>query len=110
MNLNEYQQFCQTTWGTFHDDSLKAASAHAALGIAGEAGEAIELVKKADRGDNGGEIDRAKLTKELGDVLYYVVTLARLHGIPAQDVMETNVSKLKDRLARNVLRGSGDDR
>ena len=110
LDLNEYQNFCETTWFGDNTRTPERNIAHAALGLAGETGEVIELVKKADRGDGCGLIDQTKLTLELGDALYYIVTLARLNGIRAQDIVNCNVAKLRDRMRRGVLHGSGDNR
>ena len=50
-----------------------------ALGLAGESGEVCEKIKKLIR-DHGGVIYpefKEQITKELGDVLWYVATLAK---------------------------------
>lgn len=110
-SINEYQTFCSTTW-TDDEKNLHTQRLHAALGIAGEAGEVAELFKKDIRGDNGpeGGMNHDKLIKELGDVMYYVVTVARLYGVPASMILQTNVDKLSSRKARGVIKGSGDER
>ena len=82
------------------------------LGLAGEVGEVAEKVKKIYR-DDGGEITkekRAALVKELGDVLWYLATLAGDLGIDLGDVAEENLKKLRDRAERKKLQGSGDSR
>lgn len=107
-SINAYQDFCATTW--VNHDHPEMQVPHAALGLTGEAGEVAELIKKAIRGDNDGVVDREKLTKELGDVAYYLVTLARLHGIDADEILWANVAKLTSRQQRGVLKGSGDER
>jgi NTP pyrophosphatase (non-canonical NTP hydrolase) len=66
-----------------------------ALGIAGEAGEVAELIKKYV--GHGHPMDRDKLCKELGDVLWYVSALARSLGIPLSEVAQVNVAKLMKR-------------
>lgn len=65
------------------------------LGLAGEAGETVELVKKWAFHDR--PLDRAKLTKELGDVLWYLTALARTQGITLEEVAAENVAKLEAR-------------
>lgn len=82
------------------------------LGLAGEAGEVAEKVKKIQR-DNGGVVDderRDALKKELGDVLWYVAALCSELGLKMGDVAEHNVAKLRDRRARDAIRGEGDNR
>lgn len=82
------------------------------LGLAGEAGEVAEKIKKVLR-DGGGIVSEEKkqeITKELGDVLWYVANLSKELGISLNDVAEKNIEKLKSRQDRNQLQGSGDNR
>lgn len=65
------------------------------LGIAGEAGEVADLIKKAVYHGHG--LDREKLKKELGDVLWYVSSLADAAGFRLSEVMESNLDKLRAR-------------
>lgn len=65
------------------------------IGLAGEAGEALDLIKKHVFHDH--ELDRAKLKKEIGDVVWYAAALAAEAGLTFEDVLETNVQKLRDR-------------
>src|SRR5258706_13655198 len=66
-----------------------------ALGLAGEAGEVADLVKKGILHQHG--LDRAKLKKELGDVLWYAAALCTKLDIDLSDVMQANVDKLRER-------------
>lgn len=82
------------------------------LGLTGESGEVAEKVKKVIR-DKRGIIDaetRESLRKELGDVLWYIAMCCQEFGLDLNDVAESNLEKLKDRRARRVLHGSGDNR
>lgn len=82
------------------------------LGVVGEAGEVAEKVKKIIR-DGSGEItdtQRTELTKEIGDVLWYLAQLATELGVSLDDVATKNIEKLFSRLERGVLHGSGDNR
>jgi len=83
-----------------------------ALGLSGEAGEVAEHVKKAVR-DDGGEISderRAAMSKELGDVLWYVAQIASELGLELEEIAQANLEKLLSRQRRGVLSGSGDER
>ena len=82
------------------------------LGLCGETGEIAEKIKKIHR-DNGGVVtidDVAALAKELGDVLWYINALCYELGLSFEQVAELNRAKLLDRLERNKLQGSGDNR
>lgn len=88
------------------------ALSYVTLGLTGEAGEIANKVKKILR-DKGGMVtseDRADLSKELGDVLWYVARLADEIGYPLEEIAQKNVDKLTSRKSRGVLGGSGDNR
>ena len=69
--------------------------------------EVAEKIKKYFRDEDYSKED---IVKELGDVLFYVTALANHIGSDLQTVMNTNISKLQDRLNRNKIQGSGDNR
>jgi NTP pyrophosphatase (non-canonical NTP hydrolase) len=50
------------------------------------------------------------LKKELGDVLWFVSSIAKMYDIPLSDVAMYNINKLYSRQQRNVIGGSGDER
>lgn len=66
-----------------------------AIGLAGEAGEVADHIKKGVFHQHG--IDKDKLVKELGDVLWYVAALCTKLDVSMGDVMNTNVEKLLKR-------------
>jgi NTP pyrophosphatase (non-canonical NTP hydrolase) len=82
------------------------------LGLCGEAGEVAEKIKKMVRDDDGILSDerREALSKELGDVLWYLAQLATEADLDLDAIAEANLAKLVSRRDRNVLSGSGDDR
>lgn len=82
------------------------------LGLGGEAGEVQEKFKKILR-DHQGVLtasDAEEIIKELGDVLWYVSTIADLLGSSLEEVALRNNEKLASRQARQVLGGNGDNR
>src|SRR6476646_5687597 len=108
MELSEYQQASRQTAAYPRESWL----AYPALGLAGEAGEVAEHAKKALR-DDGGEVSserRAAMSKELGDVLWYVAQLATELGLELDAIAQQNIEKLRSRQRRGVLSGSGDER
>jgi NTP pyrophosphatase (non-canonical NTP hydrolase) len=108
MELSEYQRQSRRT----AEYPREAWLAYPALGLAGEAGEVAEHAKKAIRDDAGKVSDerRAAMSKELGDVLWYVAQLATELGLDLEDIAGQNLEKLLSRQQRGVLSGSGDDR
>lgn len=88
-------QYQMAALRTAHNDQSSQELAIRALGLAGESGEVVELVKKYL--GHGHDFDRAKLGKELGDVLWYVATLADACGLDLEDIARQNIEKLKQR-------------
>lgn len=82
------------------------------LGLVGEAGETADKVKKILRDKDGivSDDDKMEVAKELGDVIWYVASIARYLGIPFSEVAKMNVEKLSSRKSRGKLHGAGDNR
>jgi NTP pyrophosphatase (non-canonical NTP hydrolase) len=108
MDLSEYQRLSRRT----AEYPREAWLAYPALGLAGEAGEVAEHAKKAIRDDGGSVSDerKAAMSKELGDVLWYVAQIATELSIDLNEIAEQNLEKLLSRQQRGVLSGSGDER
>jgi NTP pyrophosphatase (non-canonical NTP hydrolase) len=108
MELGDYQRRSRATAGYPREAWL----AYPALGLAGEAGEVAENVKKVIRDDAGAVSDerRERLSRELGDVLWYVAQLATELGLDLDEIAAGNLEKLLSRQQRGVLSGSGDYR
>jgi NTP pyrophosphatase (non-canonical NTP hydrolase) len=109
MDLSEYQMMSRRT-ATYPNAGEDMT--YPALGLCGEAGEVAEKVKKTLRDDGGVLSDerREALSRELGDVLWYVAQLATEAGLELESIAADNLDKLLSRQERGVLRGSGDDR
>lgn len=56
------------------------------------------------------EVLEKDLCLELGDLLWQLSACCREIGMTLEDVMEANLTKLKDRNERNVIIGEGDAR
>src|SRR3989344_669109 len=109
MNFEEYQKKSRVT-AKYPDAGNNYI--YPTLGLAGEAGEVAEKIKKVIR-DKGGQINdetRNEIKKELGDVLWYVSQMATEIGLSFDDIAESNITKLYDRMERGVLKGDGDNR
>jgi NTP pyrophosphatase (non-canonical NTP hydrolase) len=108
MDMNAYQAAANET-AIFPPDQ---GIVYTALGLASEAGEVTDKVKKVIR-DSGGDFSseaREGIKKELGDVLWYVSSLARELGFTLEEVAEANILKLSSRFDRDMIGGSGDER
>ena len=96
MNLLDYQHRAARTLN--YDEKAgptPLAVAVAGLGIAGEAGEVADMLKK--HVGHGHALDMGKLSKELGDVLWYVAAVATMHGLSLDEVAVVNLNKLQAR-------------
>lgn len=93
IGFDEYQTAADRTRA--HDLSDRDALAMAALGLAGESGECADHVKK--HLFHGHPLDKDKLKKEIGDVMWYVAILSKEIGFPLSAVAEANVAKLRAR-------------
>jgi NTP pyrophosphatase (non-canonical NTP hydrolase) len=93
MTFDEYQDLADRTRNK--DLTLEQCLAMTGLGLGGEAGEAQDLVKK--HLFHGHALDKEKLTKELGDVLWYVAVMANVIGVSLSEVAARNIAKLRAR-------------
>ena len=109
MDLSEYQSLSRRTATYPHAGE---DITYPALGLCGEAGEVAEKVKKTIRDDGGVLSDerREALSRELGDVLWYLAQLATEAGLELDAIAAENLDKLFSRQERGVLSGSGDER
>jgi NTP pyrophosphatase (non-canonical NTP hydrolase) len=65
------------------------------MGLAGEAGEVVDVLKKHLHHNH--PLDVAKVTKELGDVLWYCAALASALEVDLGAVAQANIDKLRAR-------------
>ena len=72
----------------------------AAAGLAEEAGEALSLVRKHLY--QGRPLDRDKLEKELGDVLWCLAMTAKAAGLSLDAIAVANLRKLEERHPERV--------
>ena len=71
---------------------------HAVTGLTGEAGEVADVWKKIKfMGMEYNEESRQKMIKELGDVCWYLFSIATALDVPVEQIIDGNIEKLKAR-------------
>lgn len=113
MNIQDYSNQAITTMTKDHQyGDISARTMSQILGLVGESGEIAEKFKKILR-DRDGKIsdqDKEELLKELGDVLWYINSLAVFLDSDLETVAKKNLEKVLSRKERGVTKGSGDNR
>jgi NTP pyrophosphatase (non-canonical NTP hydrolase) len=109
MDFKEYQ--AKTIEFAFYPEDQ--AIQYLTLGLASEAGEVAGVVKKEIR-DNptitySADFEQ-KMSKELGDCMWYVAQLCHWLELDFDKILEGNIDKLSLRKERGTLKGDGDDR
>ena len=114
MNEEYYQmdRYQEEAWDTAIYPAKGDNLYYPALGLAGEAGEVCNKIKKIMRDQDGNPTTEQKheIAKELGDVLWYLATLATELDSHLGCIAGNNLKKLADRKERGTLKGSGDNR
>lgn len=114
MKIKDYSTQAITTLLDQHDLSkdMSPALLSQVFGLVGESGEVAEKFKKLIRDKQGviSEEDRQEIIKELGDILWYVNSVATLLGSNLEEVAKKNLDKVLSRKQRGVTSGSGDNR
>lgn len=105
MEFNDYQdkvlQFRTKT----------ADEMYAVIGLSGEVGELHSVIAKAIRDGVKDEVEFEKnVKKELGDILWFIAAIADDFETSLEEIAQGNYYKLKDRMERNVIGGSGNER
>lgn len=95
ITLHEYQEFVERLASPRSVSDEESRYLLSAIGLNGEAGEFADIIKKGIFHEAG--IDRDKLIKELGDVLWYCAFAANTLDISLQSVIDRNVEKLQAR-------------
>lgn len=90
MEFNEYQKKANKT--LLGNEQVLT---NCALGLAGESGQVVNLVKNYTF--RGADLDKEQLTKEMGDVLWYLSQVAQWADIPFEEVARKNIKDLAKR-------------
>jgi len=95
ISFDDYQAEASETF-QFEVGSLESRMI-SVMGIAGEVGELATEYKKAIRDGDGYKIFKEKLTEELGDILWYLSSIASQEEILLSDIANFNIRKIRDR-------------
>ena len=100
MDLNEYQRLANKTDQQPRSD--RVGPEHPSLlvpllGMAGEVGELLGEHKKWLRDGDSYEVFPERVKEELGDLLWYLSSVASKHGLTLEDVANHNLSKVEAR-------------
>ena len=93
MLVNEYQELAMATLNP--ELNKKDVLINSVMGLCGESGEAIDIVKKWLA--QGHDLDKERLTKELGDIAWYLAEAATALDLPLEQILQANIDKLKKR-------------
>lgn len=93
MEGKEYQKLAMKTLNP--SLTKKDILVNGVMGLNGESGEVIDIVKK--HMFQGHELDKDKIKKELGDVMWYVAEVCEALNLSLDEVMEGNIEKLAKR-------------
>ena len=98
-SIEVYLDFINKLYPEMSDRTARFAEnaelTHALLGLSGETGEVVDLIKKHLA--YGKDLDKAKLTLELGDLFHYFCRVVFLSGLSLDDVITGNYLKLQKR-------------
>ena len=112
--MQDYGQQAITTLLNKHgmSDDMSPTLVSQVFGLVGESGEVAEKFKKLIRDKQGeiSEADRQEIIKELGDILWYINSVAVLLDSSLEEVASKNLDKVLSRKDRGVTGGSGDNR
>ncbi|MBV8992967.1 MAG: nucleoside triphosphate pyrophosphohydrolase family protein [Pseudonocardiales bacterium] len=99
MEFSEYQRKSAKTDQKPGED-LEAVVVHL-LGLIGEAGSVAEAYKKKLRDRDAHGTWKVQLREELGDIMWYVATVARKVGLDLDDIAAANLAKTCSRWLRS---------
>jgi NTP pyrophosphatase (non-canonical NTP hydrolase) len=112
MNFQEYQAGVVRTWSFSTKEPVKLTDWQTQVlfcetGLSGETGELSEMIKKGIFHGLPDMLDKEKVKKELGDVLWYVTAMADTFGLTIKEIAEANNRKLLARYPDGFIPGGG---
>ncbi len=96
MDFNTYQERARATIQKSNSDD-KLTEIVPFLGIIGEIGSVVTQLKIKFKDGDAYVAFKEKLSEELGDVLWYLSTIATQNNLILEDIAQDNLSKIHDR-------------
>lgn len=106
MTLDDYERAATRTLNPKLSQTERLLDA--AAGLAEESGEILGLVRK--HAYQSHELQRDKLTSELGDALWCLTVTARTAGVSLEQVAAANVAKLRARYPEGFTEAASKER
>lgn len=97
MDLNTYQQKAKRTEQKSVKKQADAAVIVPLLGLSGEAGQLIAEYKKYLRDGDAHRAFPERISEELGDVLWYLSSVASQFDLSLEDIAQNNIKKCSKR-------------
>ena len=97
MDYKEYQKESARTF-SYRKEALDTDitdELHCVIGMATESAELMDAYKK--RIFYLKPLDEVNLKEEIGDQMWYIANLCRLKGFDLEEIMQTNINKLRVR-------------
>ena len=93
MNIKDYQEQSKRTLPEL--GTITMNSIHMVLGMVTESAELADVYKKKIA--YGKSVDEVNVKEELGDCLWYIANMCNINNWDMEDILETNINKLKVR-------------
>jgi NTP pyrophosphatase (non-canonical NTP hydrolase) len=93
MDIKTYTQEASRTSAKLETDLLN--NLHYLTGMVTEVGEILDPFKKNMA--YGKPIDHVNVKEEVGDFMWYLVNFCRINGFDLEEIMQTNIDKLRAR-------------
>jgi NTP pyrophosphatase (non-canonical NTP hydrolase) len=97
MDYKEYQKESARTFSYRKEalDTVSTDETHCVIGMVTESAELADAYKKFIF--YGKPLDEVNVKEELGDLMWYIANLCRLKGFDLEEIMQTNINKLRVR-------------
>lgn len=91
ITIEQYQELSKRTNAQLENKLMD--NLHMCFGLQTEAAEIADVYKKHIA--YGKEVDDVNIKEELGDLMFYVVSMCNINGWDLRDLLQTNIDKLK---------------